>query len=444
MARRMVCEWGMSEEMGPLTFGKKEEQIFLGRDISQQQDYSEDSAIRIDQEVKRIVTGNYERAREALSTHKEELTHIAEELLIREVLDAEQVKRIAKGLALEEPVPTKPTKPPPGGETDRSEDDRLGRGRPHRSVARQGHSAGIALQPRARYTLRLPGGRPLAIWATARWSWASSTSRRIPLPTAESILDPDRAADAALAMEQDGADIIDLGGESTRPGAAEVAADAEAARIVPVLQRLAPRLRVPISVDTYKAEVARQALDSGAGLVNDISGLRYDSDLAPVVASAGAPLVLMHMRGRSRDMYRRAVYGDVAGEVAAELAAALQRAEAAGIRRGQVILDPGLGFAKRADQTFAVLARLAALAALDRPLLVGPSRKSFLQEALGECPPGEREWGTAAAVTAAVLLGAHIVRVHGVRAMAQVVRVADRLRAEAPAAVARPAGAAAD
>ena len=122
MARRMVCEWGMSQEMGPLTFGKKEEQIFLGRDISQQQDYSEDSAIRIDQEVKRIVTGNYERARKALSTHKKELTRIAEELLIREVLDAEQVKRIAKGLALEEPVPTKSSKTPPGGETDRSED----------------------------------------------------------------------------------------------------------------------------------------------------------------------------------------------------------------------------------------------------------------------------------------------------------------------------------
>ena len=254
--------------------------------------------------------------------------------------------------------------------------------------------------------------------------------------------DPDRAADAALAMEQAGADIIDVGGESTRPGAAELPAAAEAARVIPVLQRLAPRLRAPVSVDTYKAEVARQALDNGAALVNDISGLRYDSDLAQVAAAAGAPVVLMHMRGRSGDMYRHAEYGDVAGEVAGELEAALRRAEAAGIRRSQVILDPGLGFAKRAGQTFAVLAGLPALAALDRPLLVGPSRKSFLQEALGECPPGEREWGTAAAVTAAVLHGAHIVRVHGVQAMAQVVRVADRLRAAASAA--RPAGADAD
>ena len=258
-------------------------------------------------------------------------------------------------------------------------------------------------------------------------------------------LDPDRAADAALALEQEGADIIDLGGESTRPGAAELPAAAEAARVIPVLRRLAPRLRAPISVDTYKAEVARQALDHGAMLVNDISGLRYDSGLAQVVAAAGAPVVLMHMRGRSGDMYRHAAYGDVAGEVARELEAALGRAAAGGISREQVILDPGLGFAKQADQTFAALAGLGALAALDRPLLVGPSRKSFLQAAVGECPPGEREWGTAAAVTAAVLLGAHVVRVHGVRAMAQVVRVADRLRAAArPAVAAQAAGAAAD
>lgn len=287
--------------------------------------------------------------------------------------------------------------------------------------------------PRARYDLRLPGGRSLAL---GERTLVMGIVNVTPDSFADggACLDPDRATDAALALEEEGADIIDLGGESTRPGAAEVPAAAEAARVVPVLQRLAPRLRVPVSVDTYKAEVARQALDNGAALINDISALRYDFELAQVVAAADAPIVLMHMRGRSRDMYRHAEYADVAGEVAAELGAALGRAEAAGIRREQVVLDPGLGFAKQADQTFAVLARLAALAALDRPLLVGPSRKSFLQAALGECPPGEREWGTAAAVAAAVLNGAHIVRVHGVRAMAQVVQVADRLRTAAPAA----------
>ena len=138
----------------------------------------------------------------------------------------------------------------------------------------------------------------------------------------------------------------------------------------------------------------------------------------------------MHMRGRSGDMYRHAAYDDVVREVVAELGAAIRRATAAGIAREQLVIDPGLGFAKRPAETFAVLARLAALAELDRPILVGPSRKSFLQEALGACPPGSREWGTAAAVAGAVLLGAHVVRVHGVREMTHVVRVADRMRAE--------------
>ncbi|MDE2905670.1 MAG: dihydropteroate synthase, partial [Acidobacteriota bacterium] len=151
---------------------------------------------------------------------------------------------------------------------------------------------------------------------------------------------------------------------------------------------------------------------------------------AAVGAAAGVPLVLMHMRGRSGDMYRHAAYDDVVREVVAELGAAIGRATAAGVAREQLVIDPGLGFAKRPAQTFAVLARLGALAELDRPILVGPSRKSFLQEALGACPPGSREWGTAAAVAGAVLLGAHIVRVHGVREMTHVVRVADRMRAE--------------
>ena len=242
-------------------------------------------------------------------------------------------------------------------------------------------------------------------------------------------LDPDRAVEAALALEAEGADVIDVGGESTRPGADELSVTDEAGRINPVLKRLVPQLSVPVSVDTYKGEVARQALDHGAALVNDVSGLRYDPGLATVVAAAGVPLVLMHMRGRSRDMYRQATYGDVVLDVVDELAATVGRAVEAGISRDQLILDPGLGFAKRPAHSFAVLARLDTLSALDRPILVGPSRKSFLQEALGECPPDDREWGTAAAVASAVLLGAHIVRVHGVQAMIQIVRVTDRLRA---------------
>lgn len=282
--------------------------------------------------------------------------------------------------------------------------------------------------PRAHYTLRLPAGRTLVL---GERTLVMGIINVTPDSFADggAYPDPERAVDAALALEADGADIIDVGGESTRPGAEALPADAEAGRVLPVLRRLAPRLRAPVSIDTCKAEVARQALDHGAALINDVSGLRYDPGLAAVGAAAGVPLVLTHMRGRSRDMYRHAAYDDVVREVGAELQAAIGRATAAGVAREQLVLDPGLGFAKRPAQTFAVLARLEALAALDRPTLVGPSRKSFLQEALGACPPGEREWGTAAAVAGAVLLGAHIVRVHGVREMKQVVRVADRLRA---------------
>jgi dihydropteroate synthase len=245
--------------------------------------------------------------------------------------------------------------------------------------------------------------------------------------------DPAEAADLALQMEQEGADLIDIGGESTRPGASDVEAAAELARILPVLQRLAGRLRVPVSVDTTKAIVARAALDAGACLVNDVSGLGYDQDLGGVVAGAGAGLILMHTRGRPRDMYREASYADVVSEVAAELGQALDRARGAGVDPACTVLDPGIGFAKRGPHSYAVLAGLSRLASLGRPLLVGPSRKSFLTDAIGSRPPADRDWGTAAAVTAAVLHGAHIVRVHAVAPMVQVVRVADAIRDRAGA-----------
>jgi dihydropteroate synthase len=192
-----------------------------------------------------------------------------------------------------------------------------------------------------------------------------------------------------------------------------------------VVERLAARTDVPISVDTYKASVARAAVAAGAGIINDISGLQYDEALAAAAAETGAALILMHTRGRSRGMYDLAEYRDTALEVANELSQAVSRAEKAGVLRDAIILDPGLGFAKRAEHSYDVLARLDTLGALDRPILSGPSRKSFLKAAVGERPPDEREWGTAAAVTASILLGAHIVRVHGVANMRDVVRVAD-------------------
>jgi dihydropteroate synthase len=166
-------------------------------------------------------------------------------------------------------------------------------------------------------------------------------------------------------------------------------------------------------------------------MVNDISAFEYDADMARTVAACGAAAVLMHNRGRSRDMYRQAAYDDVTSAVAAELGAAIERAGDAGVPPDRIVVDPGIGFAKRAEHSFEILARLETLAGLGRPILVGPSRKSFLKMALGERPADGRDWGTAAAVTAAILGGAHIVRVHAVREMADAARVADRIRAAA-------------
>ncbi len=236
-----------------------------------------------------------------------------------------------------------------------------------------------------------------------------------------------RALDLALAAEAAGADILDLGAESTRPGAEPIDEGEELRRLLPALQAIAARSRLPISVDTTKAGVARAALAEGAAIVNDISGLRYDPGLGAVVAAAGAGLIVMHMRGRPADMYREAVYDDVVADVRRELAGRVAAAEAAGVAREAIIVDPGLGFAKRAEHSFALLARLAEIAELDRPILVGSSRKSFLTRALGDRPPQAREWGTAASVAAAILEGAHIVRVHAAGEMVQVARVADEI-----------------
>jgi dihydropteroate synthase len=186
---------------------------------------------------------------------------------------------------------------------------------------------------------------------------------------------------------------------------------------------------VPISIDTYKASVARAALNAGAAIVNDVSGLRYEPALARVAAESGAGLVLMHTRGRPKTMYAGAVYDDVVAEVVAELKASIAVAVDAGVSSDRLVVDPGIGFAKRQDHSYGVLARLAELAAdVGRPVLIGPSRKSFMRDVLNGRSAPERDWGTAAAVTAAVLAGAHIVRVHAVAEMAQVVRVAEEIR----------------
>ena len=242
------------------------------------------------------------------------------------------------------------------------------------------------------------------------------------------LLEPAEALDRALAMEAAGADLIDVGGESTRPGAQAVGAAEEMARVGPVLRALAPRLRIPISIDTYKAQVATLALDEGASLVNDISALAYDPPLGEVVASRGVPLVLMHTRGRPNNMYEQAQYADVVTDVCTELGQRIDQAVAMGIARDRLIIDPGLGFGKRAEHSWAVLAGLDRLASLGCPLLVGVSRKSFLTRATGPLEPEARDWASAAAVTASILAGAHIVRVHRVAEMVQVARVSDAIR----------------
>ena len=223
--------------------------------------------------------------------------------------------------------------------------------------------------------------------------------------------------------------MIDVGGESTRPGADQLDEVEERRRVVPVVEGLASRVRAPVSIDTYKAATANAALAAGASIVNDVSGLRYEPALADVLARHGAPVVLMHTRGRSKQMYEQASYHDVVAEILDELRESIAFAAKAGVAADRIILDPGLGFAKEAAHSYEALAHLEEFAELGRPLLVGPSRKSFLARPLGgQVPAADRDWATAAAATAAVLAGAHIVRVHAVREMVQVIRVADEIR----------------
>jgi dihydropteroate synthase len=243
----------------------------------------------------------------------------------------------------------------------------------------------------------------------------------------------DDAVAEGLAQFEAGADIVDVGGESTRPGAQPVPAEEEIGRVVPVIEGLRRRDAGFLSIDTTKAAVARAALDAGADLVNDVSGFRYDAAMATLVAQRGVPAVLMHLRGDFQAMHRQPAYGDVGREVAGELSQRAAEAERAGVARAQIVLDPGLGFAKDAAHTLELVRRLPELASLGRPLLLGPSRKSFIGRVL-DLPAGERLFGTAAAVAACVLGGAHIVRVHDVGPMSQVARVCDAILGAGPEA----------
>jgi dihydropteroate synthase len=240
---------------------------------------------------------------------------------------------------------------------------------------------------------------------------------------------PEIAIEHALALELAGADLLDIGGESTRPGSEETSASQELDRILPVLEGLRGRLKIPVSVDTRRSTVAELALRADAEIINDVSGLRGDARIAEVAAKYGVPLILMHMRGEPRTMQHGPFARDVMKDVAQGLRDSVAKARKAGVAKSQIILDPGIGFGKSYSQNYELLQKLPQLAALGHPLLVGTSRKGFLgaTPALDgkPAPPEQRIWGTAATVTASILGGAHIVRVHDVAEMVQVARVAD-------------------
>jgi dihydropteroate synthase len=237
-------------------------------------------------------------------------------------------------------------------------------------------------------------------------------------------LDPSAAVRRGVEMVAEGADWIDVGGESTRPGAAAVPAEEELRRVLPVVAELARAVKVPLSIDTRKAEVARRCLEAGASIVNDVSALTHDPEMAAVVAAAGASVVLMHMPGDPTTMQSRTDYRDVVADTARYLRQRAEAAVAAGIPPERLWIDPGFGFGKTPAQNLAILRRLREYRAIGLPILVGTSRKSTLGRLLGGAPPEDRLPGTAATVTAAVLAGAAAVRVHDVREIARVVSVA--------------------
>jgi dihydropteroate synthase len=240
-------------------------------------------------------------------------------------------------------------------------------------------------------------------------------------------LDVNAAVKRALEIERAGADIIDIGGESTRPGSEPITSAEELRRVIPVLEALRGRLKIPISIDTSKPEVAEAAAAAGAEILNDVSALRAGPGMAEIARRRKLPLILMHMRGEPRNMQKMPFARDALRDVSSGLRRALAIARRAGVPKSQIVLDPGLGFGKSTAQNYELLAGLPELARIGCPLLVGPSRKKFIGRVLGDVPSNDRVWGTAAAVCAAILAGVHIVRVHDVTEIVQVARVTDAI-----------------
>ncbi len=240
------------------------------------------------------------------------------------------------------------------------------------------------------------------------------------------FLEPLHALKHAVKMVEDGADIIDIGAESSRPGAAPVDCQDELERLLPVLRLLVRELSVPISVDTYKAQVARVVLDLGVHIINDISGLSFDAQMAPLIAGYDAAVIIMHMRGSPRNMQNNPQYGSLMAEISSFLRKQIGLAVAQGIGAGRIVIDPGIGFGKTVEHNLQIIKHLEDLKKFDKPILLGTSRKSFIGKVL-ELPVDRREEGTAATLTCGIMQGAQIVRVHDVYNMSKVVRMTDAI-----------------
>jgi len=278
---------------------------------------------------------------------------------------------------------------------------------------------------RKKFRLELPGGRKLDVGERTAIIGVLNV-------TPDSFSDGGQnfehaaAIERGLEIESEGADVLEIGGESTRPGAARLSASEEIKRLLPVLRGLAGRIRIPISIDTNKSEVASAAVSEGAAIINDVSALRFDPMVADIASREGTALVLMHMRGEPSTMQKLKPSPDIFAEIEGDLSTAIRTAEHRGVRRNQIVIDPGIGFGKTVEQNLAIINHLDRFTEFDLPLMIGTSRKSFIGRLTGRSEDN-RVFGTAASVTAAILRGAHIVRVHDVQQMVDVCRIADAL-----------------
>ena len=277
------------------------------------------------------------------------------------------------------------------------------------------------------WTLRLKNNRNLS-WSRKTMVMGNLNVTPDSFSDGGRYFDPRKAAEQALKLQEEGADWIDVGGESTRPGAQSVSAAEEKKRIIPVIKACAKTLKIPVSVDTYKAEVARAAVGEGAQMVNDVSAMTMDSRMGKTVSALKVPVILMHMKGKPKTMQKKPVYRDVVGDMVIYFRNRLDYARQCGIQEDRILIDPGFGFGKTDQHNLALLRGMWELKVLGKPIVSGPSRKGMLGRLLGGLPPEERIEATAAAVTASVLKGADFVRVHDVQSMARVVKIADAIR----------------